>query len=148
MTQAYTNRFTEVERLGGVLYPGNYVPGDYYTAFTHMGNSQRAVFIVLVGDMGAGGTVNSYILESSDGTLATAQYIAAKAAGVAQVLGGGDDALAIELRTEELDIRDGFCWVAGYVNVTGKATDLSGTLLLGCSNQVPVPTPVWDAIVD
>jgi hypothetical protein len=148
MTQAYTERFTEVHRLGGVLWPDSYAIGDYYTAWSHVGNNQRAVFTVFVGDMVATSIVHAYILASTDGTLGTAMYIPGKVVGVWQALGGGQDAFAIEVRTEELDVDGGYCYLAGYVDVDTAAAELSAALYLGASNYVPVPTVAWTQIVD
>ena len=58
MTQAYTNRFTEVHELLGAdadVYP----IGVYPTAgFTSMANHQRAFVALHVGDMAQGATVD------------------------------------------------------------------------------------------
>ena len=149
MTQAYTNRFTEVHQPGGVLVPDSYAVGLYPTGYTSMANRQRAVLLLGVGEMQAASTVDCQLWQATSAAGANAKIVAGKAiTQLTQAGGDGDDLVAIELRTEELDVDGGFSFVQAVVTVGGDASELSVVLLLGCTNYAPVPTTAWTEIVD
>ena len=80
---------------------------------------------------------------------ADAKIIAGKAiTQLTQAGGDGGDLVAIELRTEELDVNGEFAYVAAIVTVGNAASELSAVLLLGCTNYAPVPVTAWTEIVD
>jgi len=149
MTQAYTNRFTEVWELYGAD-ADNYAAGVYTAwGYRSLGNHQRAVLIMHVGDMAGGATVNLVGYQATDATGADAKVIPGKA--ITQLTQAGGDAgstVAIELRTEELDVDGGFAFVGATLTVGVAACDIGIVALAGCSNYVPVPTTAWTEIVD
>lgn len=149
MTQAYTNRFTEVHEPAAVLVPDSYAVGAHATGYVSMANRQRAVFVLGVGEMQGGSTVDLQLWQATSAAGADAKIIAGKAiTQLAQAGGDGNDAIAVELRTEELDVDGGFSFVQGIVTVGTDASELSAMLLLGCTNYAPVPVTAWTEIVD
>ena len=150
MTQAYTNRFTEVEELPvGWLTPDTRAAGVYTTGYISLANHQRASFILLVGDMAAGATVDLQLWEATDAAGTGAQAIVGKAiTQLTQAGGDGDDAVIVELRTEELDVDAGYAFVAAIVTIAGGNVDSALLPLLGCSNYPPVSVANWTEIVD
>jgi len=149
MTQAYTNRFTEVWELWGAD-ADTYAIGVHQPAlYRSLGNHQRAVLIVNVGTIAAGGTVDIALTQATDAAGTGAKAIAGKA--ITQLTQAGGDSgstIAIELRTEELDVDGGFSFVGGAVTVAGNTAEVGLFALLGCSNYVPVSTAAWTEIVD
>jgi len=149
MTQAYTHRFTEVWELFGAD-ADNYAIGVYTpVAFRHVGNHQRGVLIVHVGDMAAGATVDVSLRQATVAAGTDAKAIAGKA--ITQLTQAGGDAgstVVIEVRTEELDVDGGFCFLGATLTVEGNTADISILALAGCSNYAPVPTTNWTEIVD
>jgi hypothetical protein len=149
MTQAYTNRFTEVWELFGAD-ADNYAIGVYTpVTYRHVGNHQRAALIVHVGDMGAGATVDLALLQASDAAGLTAKAISGKS--ITQLTQAGGDAgstVVIEMRTEEMDVDGGFCYLGATLTVAGNVADIGIVALAGCSNYVPVPVTNWTEIVD
>jgi len=148
MTQAYTNRFTEVHELVGAdadvfaigVYPQNYVS---------MANHQRAVIILHVGDMAQGATVDLQVWQATDAAGTGAKVIAGKA--ITQLTQAGGDAgstVIIELRSEELDVNGGFAFIGMVLTVAGGDCDIGVVALGGCSNYPPVSTTAWTEIVD
>lgn len=149
MTQAYTHRLTEVWELLGAN-AGEFTP-DTYTplAFRALGNHQRAVLIMHVGDMGAGATVDLQLLQATDAAGADAKAITGKS--ITQLTQAGGDAgstVAIEVRTEEMDVSDGFTFIGAQLTVANANCDIGIVALAGCSNYVPVAMTNWTEIVD
>jgi hypothetical protein len=151
MTQAYTHRFTEVHQLAGTLDPATYNgPTIEYTPYVNLAHHQRGVFIVQVGTMGAASTLLCSLVQSTNANGTDAKSIGAvadKLVILQQTEGDGNDTIAIEFRTDELDVNAGYCYIAGTVHVAGDVP-LSALLLLGGSNQLAVPTAMWTQIVD
>jgi len=149
MTQAYTQRFTEVHELGAGLFPAVYGISVNTTAWNNMANHQRGVFVLGVGTIAAGGTVDCQLWQATDATGAGAKIIAGKAiVQLGQAVGDSNDSVIIEFRTEEMDVDAKFSYVAAVVTVAGNTAGLAGSFFLGCSNYAPVATAVWTEIVD
>ena len=149
MTQSYTSRFTENWELFGAD-ADNYAIGVYEPiTYRHMGNHQRAVLIVHVGDMGAAATVDVELRQSTNAAATDDKAITGKS--ITQLTQAGGDAgstVVIEVRTEELDVDAGFCYIGALLTVAGNVADIGVVALAGCSNYVPVPTTNWTEIVD
>ena len=148
MTQAYTHKFTEVHELTGYAVD-NVAVGVYTTLlYRSMANHQRGVAIIIVGDMGAGSTVDFALMQATDNVGTGAKAIAGKAiTQLTQAGGDGNDCCIIELRTEELDVDNGFAFVGGILTVAGAASDIAVIGLSGASNYTPVPVTNWTEIV-
>lgn len=148
MTQEYTHRFTEVWELLGAD-ADEYTP-DTYDVLTYrpLGNHQRAVLIMHVGDMGAGATVDLQLLQATDAAGADAKAITGKS--ITQLTQAGGDAgstVAIEVRAEELDVNNGFAFIGAELTVANANCDIGIVALAGCSNYAPVATTNWTEIV-
>jgi hypothetical protein len=150
MTQAYTNRFSEVHELADWYVPASRGAGAYPTAYVNMANHQRAIFVLLTGTMAGTSTVDLSLWQATDALGAgPAKPIAGKViTQLTQAGGDGNDAVLIELRTEEMDVSGGFCYVQARLVVGNAATLCSLLPLYGCSNYVPVSVANWTEIVD
>ncbi|MFO7858380.1 MAG: hypothetical protein R6V11_05590 [Ectothiorhodospiraceae bacterium] len=149
MTQAYTYQFTEVFQLGGGLVPDSYAIGIHPTGWDSMANHQRGFFHLKVGEMQGGSTVDVQIWQATDAAGAGAQIVAGKAITQLTAAGGdGGDDVCIEIRTEEMDVADDYCYINAYVTVGGAASELAATMFLGASNYPPVPVTAWTEIID
>lgn len=117
----YTNRYTEVEELGGVLHPANRAIGTYNTAWTTMSNFQRLIAVLDAGTIAAAGTVDMLLQQATDATGTGAKAIAGKAiTQLTQAGADSNDVCAIELRTEELDVDNQFEYVRAQLIVAGN----------------------------
>lgn len=114
-----------------------------------LANYHRAVLFVDVGDMGSGATLDVQIQQAQDSAGTGAKAITGKAATqLTQAGGDGNQVLCIELRTEELDIANGFEHVRALAVVATQAVEL-GLHLFGIEPRyMPVPTTNWSEIVD
>jgi len=149
MTQAYTHRFTEVHEIQDFLVPAVKTPATYTTAYVNLANHQRAAYILITGTMVQNSTVDLQIWQATDSAGTGAKVIAGKAiTQLTQAGGDGDDAVIIEVRSEELDVDGGFGYVAAVLTV-GAANCAACLLpLYGCSNYVPVSVANWTEVVD
>ena len=150
MTQAYTQRFTEVHELldPNWLTPVDRAAAAYPTGYVSMANHQRAGYILLTGVMTQGSTVDLQLWQATDAAGTGAKVIVGKAiTQLTQAGGDGGDACIIELRTEELDVDGGFSFVAGILTVAGAATLCALLPLFGCSNFPPVPVANWTEVI-
>lgn len=149
MTQAYTNRFTEVHELLGAD-ADEYVPGVYTVqTYRSMGNHQRGIILLHVGDMAQGATVDLQLWQATTAAAADAKVIPGKY--ITQLTQAGGDAgstVCIELRTEEMDVDGGFSYLGAVLTVAVGNCDIGIFGFGGCSNYSPVATTAWTEIVD
>ena len=149
MTQAYTNRFTEVVSLTGAVFPQTQGAGTYTYGYASAANFQRGAAILLVGTMAGGSTLDVQLWQATDAAGTDAKIIAGKAITQLTAAGGdGNDAVLIELRTEELDVDGGFSFVSAVVTVAGANVTFALLGLGTAANYVPVPTTNWTEVVD
>ena len=151
MTQAYTQRFTEVHELldSAWLTPANKAIATYTTGYVSMANHQRAIYILLTGVMAAAATLDLALWQATDTSGTSAKLIAGKnITQLTQAAGDAGDACIIEVRTEELDVDGGFDCIAGILTVAGNTVFCTVLPLFGASNYVPVPVANWTEVVD
>jgi hypothetical protein len=150
----YTQRFTENYQLAGARIPmtgsaGQTWPITQGGLYVSMANHQRAVFLLGTGAMGAGATLDFQVWQATSAAGANAKIVGGKAiTQLSQAAGDASDAVAIELRTEELDVDGGFSYVMGFFIIGTNTVTFTGMLLLGGTNQAPVPVGNWTEIVD
>jgi len=141
-------------RLSEQLYPLDVEHADSQDAGTHNGTwvavstYHRVWFVLDVGDMAQGATLDAGIQQATTTGGAGAKAITGKTiTQLAQADGDGGDLVCIELQTEELDVDGGFDCVRFYVTVANAAVEYSA-ILYGCSPRfLPVPTTNWEEIV-
>jgi len=145
----YTQRFTENYQLAPGLIPASYAAGVYPTAWASMANNQRAVFIAVTGAMAQGATLDVQLWQATDATGTGAVIIPGKfTTQLQQSAGDGNDAVIIELRTEEMEVSAGYSYIGAIITVGTGAVVLMAAFFLGGTNQAPVPTGLWTEIVD
>ena len=150
MTQEYTHRFTEVHEPGGTLYPVSRGAGVFNTGWLDMANHQRIIFLLAIGAMGQGGTVDFYVEQALDAAGATSTQLFRQAIFIAitqltQAGGDGNDLIAVEVRTEQMD--SDWRYLRGVLTVGVSATLCSVIPLRGASAYPPVPVVGWTEIV-
>lgn len=149
MTQAYTRKFTEVVEPVDTEFPDSLGPGTITVGPIDMSNHQRAVLLALVGDMAATSTLDIALHQSTDAAMTTNKAIAGKAATQLTKAGGdGDQLVAIEVRSEELDVNGGYRYVYAELVIAAAAVEAAALLLGYASNSVPVAVTAYDEVVD
>ncbi len=144
----YTSRFSEE------WYPLVHEPADSFAAgtstssYVSLSGYHRAILVLSVGEMQANATLDASIVQATDTSGTGSKAITGKAiTQLSQAGGDGDDLVCIELRTEELDVDNGFDCIAVTVTVGTAAVEYSYVLFGGISRTRPVPTTNWTEIV-
>ena len=149
MTQAYTRRFTEICQLPGHAIDTWAIGVHTVQNYVNLANHQRAVVLLFTGEMAQGATLDLSLLQATDAAGTGAKAIAGKAiTQLTQAGGDANDRVCIELRTEELDVDNGFCFVGATMTIAGGTVEACVTGFLIASNYVPVSVAVWTEIVD
>lgn len=144
MTQTYTENFTEIHELAGAVVDTFAAGIHEVMTYRSMANHQRAVCIIVTGafDQAASLAVVLAQATTADGT--DAKQIGA---GAGKGLALAENSVyAIEVRTEELDVSNGFAYLGGTLIATGNV-EVAVVGLLGGANYPPVPTTNWTEIV-
>ena len=144
MAQTYTENFTEIHELAGAVVDTFAAGIHEVMTYRSMANHQRAVCLVVTGafDQGASLAVVLAQATTADGTDAK-QIGAGAGKGLALA---ANSVYAIEVRTEELDVSNGFAYLGGTLIATGNV-EVAVVGLLGGANYPPVPTTNWTEIV-
>lgn len=134
----YTDLETEHQQELAVIFPDLGI-GTYRTPWFSMETTHKLVCHVLVGDLGNLATFDCALLQATDANGAGAKAIAGKAiTQLTQAGGDSDDYCTINLRTEEMDVQNRFCYVQVRVRVLVAASNFA-VLVLG---NVPRYAPV------
>lgn len=145
----YTERVSEVVSVLGGAYADSYDVGTHDTAFVSVANYHRVFFFLIVGEMQAGATLDCSLRQATDTAGTGAKAITGKAiTQLSQAGGDGNDYIGIELRTEELDVANGFDCVSARVTVAGAAVEAAAGLLGFVPRYAPVDTSNWTETVD
>ena len=149
MTQAYTQRFTEVHQLIGFDVDTMQIGTYGILTYVSMANHQRAIALLHVDDMAAGATVDLALWQAKDIAGTGAKVIAGKSiTQLTQAGGDGDDSCAIEVRTEEMDVNGGYSFISAVLTVAGGTAVIGLIGLLCGNNQIAVPVATWTEIID
>ena len=154
MTQEFVKNFTEVYEPGGTIFPASRNAADVSTGWLDMANHQRIVFLIVVGAIGQGATLDFRAWQARDanGTGALASWKTTGGA-LARLLypidqltaADGNNLIAVEIRAESLD--QDYRYVMGNFTVGGNGVIYAVIPLRGTSNLTQVPTTGWTQIV-
>ena len=147
----FTERFTETAALLYNLAPVSVSNGaEAFTSYVSLANYHRAVIVIHTGVMASGSTLDAVVHQATDTSGTSAKHLTASKA-ITQLTQAGSDSnkdVAIEVRTEELDVAGGFdCIALGYT--VGTAATLLSIEIYGLvPRYAAVSTTAWDEIVD
>lgn len=139
----YTEKFTEAHELLDKISPvssSTAVNGSWVS----VAEVHRGVALFQTGLVAASGTVDFIIEQAQDSSGTGAK--AFKAA--TQLTDAGDnESVAIEFRSEELDVDNGFYYVRISATCATAAALVSGELLGVVDRYGPAPTTPWQEVV-
>lgn len=143
MSGSYTERFTEVNELLGRLPPLTY-NGGVSTPWMAVNDFHRVIVIVGAGTLT--GTLDVSVSQATNIAGAGAKVIAGKA--ITQLAATADEAICgIELRTEELDVDNGFDCIR--VNTASSAVNVFEVIVFGLiPRYAEVGVTEWDEVID
>lgn len=119
----------------GVIDPDAYAAGTYTTGWISMADHRAILAAVMVGDMGASGTVDAKLEQATDGSGTGAKDVTGKS--IAQLTKAGTDdnkQALINCRADELDITNSFTHVRLSMTVGTAASD-AGAVVLGFNSR-------------
>lgn len=144
----YTERFTEVNLVAGILFPANRPAGAHDTDWLLMEEFQRAIALLKVGEMAQGTTVDLVVQQAQDVNGTGQAAIAGKAiAQLTQAGGDADSMVIIEVRTEEMDVNNDYNYIRAVLTIANGnvQTDLMVNRFI--ATYPPVSTALWTQIV-
>lgn len=145
---SYTERFTEVNLIAGILFPANRPPGAHDTDWLLMEEFQRAVVLLKVGEMGQGATVNLVVQQAQDVAGTGQAAIAGKAiAQLTQAGGDADSMVIIEVRTEEMNVNADYNYIRAVLTIANANVQTDLMINRFIATYPPVSTALWDQIV-
>jgi hypothetical protein len=145
---AYTERFSEDNEVLG------HIPADSETTAVTSGwllmeNHHRAVALISVGDMVATATLDATLTQAQDSIGTGAKAITGKAiTQLTQAGGDSNKVVMIELRSEELDVSNGFEYILLTITPAVAAVEFAAFVLGTVSRYKPVSTTNVEEIVD
>lgn len=142
---SYTERFTEKNRPLAKIDPASYA-AEQNTSRVSLANYHRAVIIIGVGDIAAGRTLDVDVEQHTASSGGTTKNVTGKS--ITQLTDTDDNKIvAIELKTEELDVDGGFEHIS--VELTPSAGIILYCLVFGIEPRfAPAGTTEWDEVVD
>lgn len=144
MAQTYTENFTEIHELAGAVVDTFAAGIHEVMTYRSMANHQRAVCIIVTGAFDQAASLSVVLAQATTADGTDAKQIGA-GAGKGLAL-AANSVYAIEVRTEELDVSNGFAYLGGTLIATGNV-EVAIVWLLGGANYPPVPTTNWTEIV-
>ena len=152
MTQAYTQRFTEVHEvpLALQIMPQLIDTGWTECGYVNMAYHQRAAIILQVGQLPVDSFAMLILSEAKDANGTDAGFLGTlgvKLVSFDEADGDSNEMSVIEVRTEEMDINNGYIYLGFMLLTLGDDVPLSVVSLLGASNNPAVPTGGWTEIV-
>jgi hypothetical protein len=133
-------KLSEKVAILATLDPASVAAGTVLTAWVPLANVGQLTALIQTGVLGASATVDAKLRQATDASGANAKDIAGKA--ITQIVKAtGDNVQAlVEMRAEDLDVNNGFGFVALSVTVGAAASQLSAALIGSASRYLPAST--------
>lgn len=147
---SYPELTTERMQLLAAIHADIGVAGTTYrTPYFSMAGHHKLLVSISVGDMVATATFDAVLLEALDPAATGAKVIAGKAITQLTAAGGdGNDAVAINLRTEEMDVANNFDHISLRIRVGAANVDGFCAMIHGDNPRyAPVTQTPWTEVV-
>lgn len=142
--QRFTEGWTPIARINPASYNT-----EQNTARFAVGAYRRFVVILMVGAITSTGTLDIDIEQSNAASGGTTKNVDGKSiTQLTQASGDSNKIVAIEIRSEELDVNNGFAWLNVELTPLTAASICGVLVLAGEARQKPVSVANWDEIKD
>lgn len=131
---------SEKAAIVGAVDPGSLTVATHATGWVSAADFGTYQALVQSGTMGSGGTIDAKLQQATDSSGSGAKDITGKA--IAQITTDNQQE-TIDLRTDELDVNNGFAYIRLLVSV-GTAASGGSALLLGL-DPASAPASQWQA---
>lgn len=130
-------KLSEKIAILATLDPASVAAGTVTTAFVPLANVGLLSALIQTGLLGTAATVDAKLMQAQDSAGTNAKAITGKA--IAQIVkASGDNKQAIvEVRPEELDVNNGFGYVALSVTVGAAASQVGAALIGSAARYLP-----------
>lgn len=144
---AYPGLITDRLELVSVIHP-DALQGTYYTPWLSAAQRERWLFVLLVGDIVQGGTIDLEVQQAQDdaGTGAAA-ILGKEITQLTKAAGDGDDAVCIELGAAEMDAANNFDHVRARLDI-GTAANVALLVFAQALRYQPAPAMAWTERVE
>jgi hypothetical protein len=131
-----SDKFTLLDRLD----PVSQAAATVTTGWVTMQTFENLLAVIAVGAFGASATVDAKLQQATDGAGTGVKDITGKAITQMLAAGGNNKQVAINCRSEELDVNNGFCFVRLSLTV-GTAASLIAAFLFGVDARYQAAAP-------
>lgn len=130
-------KLSEKVAVLATLDPASVAPGTVVTTFVPAASVGQFTALIQTGVLGAAATVDAKLRQATDAAGTGAKDITGKA--IAQIVKAtGDNVQAmVEMRAEDLDVNNGYAFVALSVTVGAAASQLSAALIGSGARYLP-----------
>jgi hypothetical protein len=130
-------KLSEKVAILATLDPASVAASTVLTSWVPVANIGQVTALIQTGVLGAGATVDAKLRQATDSAGTGAKDISGKA--IAQIVkASGDNVQAmVEARAEDLDVNNGFAYVALSVTVATAASQLSAALIGSVARFAP-----------
>jgi hypothetical protein len=127
--------------VGAVLDPVSQAAATVTTGWVSMQTAENLLAFLQVGAFGASATVDAKLQQAQDGTGTGVKDISGKAITQMLAAGGNNKQVMLNVRSEELDVPNGFCFVRLSVTVGTAATLIAATVFAMDGRYQPIAQP-------
>lgn len=125
------SKASEQIAVGGVIDPDANTAAAYVSDYLDMRKFNKGLAIVMAGTLGTGATLDAKLVQATDAAGTGKKDISGKSITQLTQAGSDDDKQSlINVDAQDLDVENGFCFVAIEMTV-GTDTSDSGAVLLG-----------------
>ncbi len=133
----YQELSTEREELLAVIHPDLHGPDEYYTPWIDHSRMHKSWWLIEVGDIGQGGTIDFEITQATDNVGAGEKTVKGMTQ-LTQAGGDGDNVVIGNLRAEQLDVQNLFSFVRGHLTIGVASANCSVAAFGRNPRYVPV----------
>ena len=134
----YTNaKLAELLSVLGTIDPVSQGVGSVVTSWIPASNHERFLALIQTGVLGTSATVDAKLIQAKDSSGTGSKDVTGKAITQIVKASGDNKQALINLRAEELDINNGFTYVALSITVGAAASLVGGVVLGGTARQYP-----------
>lgn len=134
----YTNaKLSELLSVLGTIDPVSPGVGSVVTSWFPASNHERFMALIQTGVLGTSATVDAKLIQAKDSSGTGSKDVTGKAITQIVKASGDNKQALINLRAEELDINNGFTYVALSITVGAAASLVGGVVLGGTPRQYP-----------
>ena len=137
---------SERAAVAAVIDPDDASAAAYTSAYVSMSSFNQIMAVVQTGTLHGSGTVDFKLVQATDSSATGSKDITGKAITQLVKASNDDDQAVINCRADELDVDNGFDYVAMTMTVGGGACDTSAIMLGMAARYAPASDNDLDSV--